>query len=254
MHPQIAAALRAGIKGSADLSAFLPPRFDQGQTSTCHAHSSATALACALAYAGRPLGFVPSPLAIASLTYADVRAAAHPSGKLPPLADDGAELQDDATAMARWGVEPIGPGVQGRYSDVPNDTGYGFPEPTKSEIQRGASHLIGGEYAVAIDDALPETIAACLDVGVPVWIGGTVGAAYETASASSVQDPTPSSDKTAGGHAQVIAGYRVVTGTGEIQGLVVGSWGTGWALNGTVWVSSPWMRGLWSAWPMTVTS
>ena len=253
-HEPIADALRGGIRGSADLSALFPARLNQGLTDTCPFHSLSVALVVACASAGRPLGFVPSPLALASNTYADLRALAHPAGALPPLTDDGSELQDAAIAAARWGVVPIGADVQGRHSDVPADTGYGFPEPTTTELVEGASRLIGGEYAIAVDDALPETIAASLDAGIPVWIGGLVGAAYQGAAAASVQDPAPSSDKTASGHAQVIGGYRVVPGTGEIQARVWNSWGNGWALDGTVWVSSAWMRGLWSAWPMAVAS
>lgn len=248
-HPGIAAALKSGISGAADLTRFLPERFDQGQTETCHAHSLAAGLAVALAVQVKPLVFVPSPRLIASCTYADVRAVSvSPSSALPPLTDDGAELQDDADAVARWGIGPMSAPVEGRHSDCPSTQEPGFPEVDPQALVVSTRSLIGGEYQ--IDPADVEMVAASLDAGVPVWVGGTVGAAYQELAPTDVAQPTPASDKTAGGHAQLIAAYRT-TGA-ELQFLVVNSWGTGWALNGTVWAGTAWMQALWSVWPLSV--
>ena len=248
LHPGIAAALKAGLTGAADLSPYLPPRLDQGATSTCHAHSLAAGLYCA----HRGALFVPSPFLIAATTYADVRAAATPTGQpLPVLQDVGAELQDDATAVQRWGVCPMGPPVEGRYSDCPSAQEPAFPEPVVAEIQAAAAHIVTGEYQIPVDSSAPETIAASLDAGIPVWVGGLVGSAYEGLGPNDIAQPTPSSDTTAGGHAQLLAGYRAAAG-GALQFLVVNSWGRGWALDGTVWASSDWVEALWAAWPLAV--
>ena len=253
LHPAIAAALKAGIRGNADLSQYLPARFDQGQTSTCHAHSMAAGIACALAAAGKPLLFVPSPLLIASTTYADVRARTVPIGQpLPVLSDDGAELQDDVDAVAKWGVGPIGSDIEGRHSDCPSVQEPSFPEPDVSALQVSAGHLLSGEYSIPVDSSAHEVVAASLDAGIPVWVGGLVGSAYENLGPNDIAQPTPDTDSSAGGHAQLIAAYRT-TGA-ELQFLVVNSWGTGWALNGTVWASTAWVETLWSAYPMAVVS
>jgi hypothetical protein len=254
-HPDIAAILKAGILGHADLSQFLPPRLDQGQTSTCHAHSMAAGLYTAFAAKGPhvpPLmTFVPSPFLIAATTYADVRARSIPVGEpLPPLVDGGAELQDDADAVAKWGVAPMGPQVEGRNSDCPSAQEPAFPEPDVPQLLQAGQRLVGGEYAIPIDSGAPETIAASLDAGIPVWVGGLVGQAYESLGPNDIAQPTPDSDTTAGGHAQLLAAYRT-TGA-ELQFLVVNSWGDVWALNGTVWASQDWVGALWNAWPMTV--
>jgi hypothetical protein len=253
-HADIRSALGSGIRGNADLSSFLCGRMDQGSTETCFAHSGAAGIFTARAAVGKPMLWVPSPLLIASTTYADVRAEATAAGQpLPVLQDTGAQLQDVATAMAKWGVGPIGADVQGRYSDVPADNGYSFPEPDPAKLVVSGQTLIGGEYQIAIDDNAPETVAASLDAVVPVWIGGLVGQAYQAATATSVQGPTPANDSTAGGHAQFIVAYRT-NAAGELEFLVVNSWGTGWASNGMVWVSAPFIQALWMAWPLAVAA
>lgn len=251
LHPAIGAALKAGIRGAGDLSRFRPLRRFKQRGSTCFAHSVSSALVIAHAAVGRPLPFLPSPLLIASTTYAGVRAAAFPSGLVPRLKDTGAELQDVATAMARWGVGPMGPAADDPFTDVPQDDGYGFPEVNASSLVIAGANLVGGEYAVTIDDSAPEMIAASIDAGIPVWIGGPVGRAYELLGPNDIAQPTPADDATAGGHAQVVDGYRV-TSSGEIETQILGSWGPEWALNGSVWASEAWIRSQWLAWPMAV--
>jgi hypothetical protein len=200
---------------------------------------------------GRPIAFVPSPLLIASTTYADVRSRSAPEGApLPVLQDTGAELQDDADAVARWGVGPIGPDIGGRYSDCPDDQEPLFPEPTVVDLLVAGAELVGGEYAITMDGNAPATVAASLDAGVPVWVGGLVGQAYEQLGPSDIAQPTSVDDTTGGGHAQLITAYR--TAGSALEFLVVNSWGPYWAFNGTVWASSDWVSALWTAWPLTV--
>lgn len=244
-------------KGQADLTSFLASIFDQGQTETCHAHSIAQGIFCAYKAAGKPLAFVPSPVLIASTTYADVRAKATPAGQpLPPLDDAGAELQDDADALKSWGIAPIGALIANREgeSDVPDDQdGVPFPEPNVAQLQVAGSDLIGGEYSIAVDNTAAEVCALALDAGIPIWTGGLVGKAFQALGPNDIAQPTDPNDKTAGGHAQLLAAYRT-NAAGALEFFDVNSWGRGWALNGCVWTSTAYVQSQWDLWPLAVVS
>lgn len=256
-HEGIALAKKVGIRGSADLTGLCPPRMNQQATSTCFAHSFSAALFCAKGAAGKPMPFVPSVRLLASMVYAkEQRSKPTMGAPLADLQDLGAELADVADVGSGWGVAPMGPTIDGLNSDVPDgpfqpQSLVPFPEADVLDLVVAGSELIAGEYSIPMDANAPETIAASLDAGIPVWIGGLVGSAYEALGPSDVAEPTPSSDTSAGGHAQVIASYRTAPG-GALQFRVVGSWGTGWAFNGTVWASSDWVKALWQAYPMAV--
>jgi hypothetical protein len=256
-HPAVADAYKAGIRGGADLTRFCPPRPDQRQAEVCFSFSFGGCYATARAAAGKPLGFVPSQATLAALVYAkEQRSGQRPASGWPGLNDVGAELQDVADVAAEWGLAPMGAPVGDSNSDTPdgpfapNGSGTPFPEADAIEVIEAGADIVSGEYQIPVDANAPEVIAASLDANIPVWCGGLVGRDYEALGPNDVAEPTPASDPTAGGHAQFLAGYRVVPGTGEIQGLVVGSWGPRFAFNGTVWVSSAWMRSLWQAYPM----
>lgn len=254
LHPRIAAALAAGPRGSADLTPC--QRLDQGQTGTCHAHSCAAAIWTAFQAAGKPMSFVPSPRTIASCTYADTRALSTPQGQpLPPLTDDGAELQDDANAVKTWGVAPIqAPTTDGRFSDCENDPPDNvFPEPDPTQLQIGAADLISGEYAANVDATLPNVVAASLDAGIPVWIGFFVDSAFENLGPNDIAQPPNTSDPNGGGHAVYLSGYRT-NSAGQIEVRLQNSWGPNWADNGAVWCSTAWLLAVWDAFPMAVTA
>ena len=242
-------------KGAADLGPFLGPRFDQGATGTCHAHSGVSAVMCARNAKGNPLPWVASPLLLASTTYADVRAAAFPTGPLPPLEDTGADLSDDAAALAKWGAGPIMALVQGRYSDVPDDLpGVPFPEPPdplqNPELTIAGQNLIAGEYTIPIDQDAPTLCALSLDAAVPVWVGTFVDTAFEELSPNGIAQPADPNDPNGGGHAVYLSAYR--SGPDGYEFRVENSWGAGWCDNGSCWASSAWVRACWMLWPMAV--
>lgn len=253
LHPDISAAHAAGPIGRADLSVFCPPGgpYDQNGSSTCHANAFVGSAYTALAAAGKPLLFVPSPLHVASCTYADLRAAATPSGELPLLEDDGAELQDDVNAVARWGLARMGVMQPGRFSDIPElPQGAPFPEPQPAQIEMG--QRLAGEYVVQGDPSTwPTQCMASLDAAIPLYVGGFVDAAYENLGPTDVAQPPNQNDPSGGGHAQYLVAYRM-NAAGEPEFLVVNSWGKDWALNGTVWASAAWVSALWTIIPMTV--
>lgn len=251
-------AFRGGLlqtgapNGSADLSPFLGPRYDQGNTGTCHAHSGVAAVTCALRARGHGLPWVPSPLALASNTYADVRATTTPVGTpLPPLRDTGADLSDDSRALALWGVGPIGPLMPGRYSDVPDDSpGVAFPEPAISELTISGSHIITGEYQIPVDAAAATACALALDAKIPIWLGFFCDRAFEELSPNALAQPPDTSDPTGGGHAVYLSAYR--SGPNGYEFHVENSWGPDWCDNGSCWASSAWLRAAWMIWPMAV--
>jgi hypothetical protein len=257
-HPAIGMALSAGPRGSAELTPCA--RLDQGRSSTCHAHAAAAACWTAFNAAGKPLPWVPSPLLIASTTYADLRSATNPVGPLPALIDDGAELQDDANAMTAWGIGPLilAPTIDGRYSDVENtpETGI-FHEPDTSQLQIAGEKIIDGEYAIPIDRNAPLIAAASLDAGIPLWEGGAVNAEWENLGPNDVAQASAGTGDS--GHSQYINGYRInKSWTGpagmEFEFLYQGSWGNSWAMNGAVWVYSAFLLTRWSLWPFAVVS
>lgn len=254
LHALIGAALAAGLVGQGQLKTC--PRMDQGESETCHAHSASGSVWCAKEEAGQPLGFVPSPLLIASCTYSDVRNAQTPPGQpLDPLKDVGAELQDDATALAQWGVAPIqAPTPDGRYSDVPNDLpGVPFPEPDINQVRLAGADLIGGEYSINVDADAPRTVAACIDAKIPVWFGTNIGDTFQKLGPNDIGQPTPANDGDQGGHAMYISGYRT-NAVGRLEFRVENSWGEGWADKGAVWVSEEFVMECWCLWPMDVAT
>ena len=240
-------------KGSAQLQAC--PRLDQGGSGTCHSHSAVGAIWTALMAAGKRPAWVGSPLTLASCTYADVRALQYPAGPLPPLVDTGAELQDDADALSRWGLAPMGNQIAGRggISDVPDDVdGQPFHEPVRAQVELAGKELVSGEYSIAVDQSAPNTVALALDAGIPVWLGVFVDTAFERLGPTDIAQPGDQSDPNGGGHALYISGYR--TESGILQFRVENSWGSSWADNGAVWASEAWLLSCWNLWPMKVAS
>ena len=239
--------LTVALSGGCILDA--PAVFDQGPTETCWAHSLAAGLWTSSNASHKPLPWVPSPLDIASMGYSLIRARAMPSGTLPPLSDDGAELQDGDDVVATWGVSALRPLVEGRNSDVPSDTP--FPEPDTLQAELMAQHLEVGPYSEPVDSTAPQTVAQCLDSGVAVWVGGLVGAAVQALQPGQIEQPTPESDPTAGGHARFIRGYRTATG-GKFEFLVRNSWGASWCGSGEDWASEEWLLAQWNLFPLAV--
>lgn len=252
LDPRIAAALATEPSGAADLTRFWTQPFDQSRSSTCHAHSAITCAYVAMAAAGKTFSWMPSPLELASCVYADMRAAATPVGQpLPLLYDTGAELQDDADAVTKWGLAPIGP-LQGRFSDVPDDPpDNSFPEPQLTALQ-GAVRF-SGEYAIPVDGNAPRIVAACLDAGIPVQSGGPVGELFEGNTDPTVAigaDPTASD-----GHAMAILAYRTKAPAAlsafAWEFFEESSWGP-FGVKGGRWVTGEWMLSQWSLWPYPV--
>jgi hypothetical protein len=253
---RIGASLHAALRGAAPpkgQASLTPcPRLDQGESSTCHAHSAAGAIWTACVAAGKALPWIPSPQLIASTTYADVRAATVPAGQpLPPLLDTGADLSDDAAALARWGIAPIGPPIPGRggLSDVPDDPPSNvFPEVDPSRLVLAGADLISGDYSIPVDANAPTLCAQALDAGIPIWLATGVDTDFENLGPSAIAQPAaPGSD----GHALYLSAYRTASDH-SFEWLVQNSWGSDWAADGAVWASQAWLEACWMLWLMAV--
>jgi hypothetical protein len=247
----LGAAAASTPKGSGTLTTC--GVLDQGQTGTCHAHSLCGAVYCALASAaaGAPPPFVGSPRQLAGCVYSDVRAAATPVGQpVPSLLDTGADLQDDATALAGWGLAPIqAPTSDGRYSDVENDPPNNvFPEPDPTQLQKVMQ--VTGEYSIPVNSAAPNLVALCIDGGVPVQVGFFCDSAFENLTAGQVATVPNQSDPNGGGHACYLYGYRTAS-DGSFEFLLRNSWGN-WCQNGDCWVSTAWLLAAWELFPVAV--
>lgn len=256
LHASLHASIDASAtpKGAASLTPC--ERIDQGGTGCCHACSGVAVTWTACNAAGKALAFVPSPRLLASCTYADVRAAANPAGQpFPPLQDTGADLSDDARALATWGIAPIqAPTSDGRFCDIENDPPNNvFPEPDTSQLQIAGSNLIAGEYQIPVDANAPKLCALALDAGIPIWLGFLCDSAFQALGASDIAQAPNQSDPSAGGHAVYISAYRT-NASGQFEWLVQNSWGSGWADNGAVWASTAWLEACWMLWPMAVSS
>lgn len=247
-HPAAAAPLTA----SADLGAYTPARLDQTRTGSCTAHSFGCSCYTALAAAGSPLGFVPSPKTTYACTRAIERSAVTPSGNLPALQDTGAELQDVATIASSIGVKPmVPPTPEGANSDV--WSGNVNDEPDLTDVEQAAAVLLTGEYKIdPSDPKAPQLVAAAIQAGIPVWIATFVDTAFEQLGPNDIAQAPNTDDPNGGGHAIYLSAFRT-NAQGEIEFRIENSWGTSWADNGAVWASTAWLKSVWEAWPMTVT-
>lgn len=202
--------------------------FDQGPTGSCEGHRAAQALTVAFVHLGSPLLFVPSPGGI----YADARLVGrkrNPDGSLPPLTDEGATTGDVIKALATFGVEPMGPELDGRHSDVSADNVN--DEPTLTDIATERESLVVSPYSVETLDQMSyfQVIQAALKAGYPVGLDIVADTIFERWGDGWIPEIAPLSDcntddPSAGGHAILLTEMFV----SDDGGVVLGgpnSWG-----------------------------
>jgi hypothetical protein len=258
-HPAVAAALKT-LRGSADLEPAAPMVLNQGNSETCWAHSAVTLLFTRRKLLGGSPA-LQSPLFFAQCMYAAYRAAATPAGQdfATGLVDQGAQLDDAAKCFGQWGTQPFGKEEQlpAGGTDVPATSDadghpIDLPELTAGALMAGMNAVFGGEYDIqpSASNAL-DLCAAALEAGIPIWTGNLVGQAYQALLAGQVAGPCPTSDPTAGGHAQAVIGYETVSG--KRRWKVRNSWGDGWCSGGDALVDDDFMAAAWSLLPFEVT-
>ncbi len=251
-----AKASTAKLRGHADLSTARPRITDQ-LVGSCASNAVPQACAQTLAYAGKLIGFEPSVADAYRATLALRRAAEHPLldaaalEALFPLTDTGSQLLDVVAAVERYGLGPMGtPPVEGVYTDC--DLASLAHGPTHASTWRGRRRLVAGCYPL---DALDD-VAACLEAGIVVAIGGFVSVADFEAwtpehAPIGVQHPGPG-----GGHATRLDGYAwvdAITGRPAAPGAPgalrvwrgVNSWGERWGDRGCYWCTDAFVAGMW---------
>lgn len=252
-HTRILAARATGPSTGHELEGC--PILQQRNSGTCHAHSAAGARWTAQKAANKPLLWVPSPLLIASLTYADTqRSGPAPmtnDGGWPALLDLGAELQDGSNAIKLWGVGPIGPSPDGELGDVPNDPPDGsntFPEPEFGALEKSGETPGDAEYSIDMSSAdLVDMTAATLDANMPIRTGFFCDPAFQQLGPSDVAQ-APNTTAGGGGHSTYLRAHRLVNGQRQFR--LSNSWGTSWCDNGECWVGEAWLRACWELWPV----
>ncbi|MCL2779615.1 MAG: hypothetical protein FWD73_16615, partial [Polyangiaceae bacterium] len=169
---------------------------------------------------------------------------------LPALQDEGALTEDAIAFLGQFGVRSrdVVHTRDGRNSDV--EASAVNDEPTLGSLQRSASTLFVGPYAIdpGADDA-ELLVKAALASHIPVRVDALVDSVFGDWKPSKPAVPAPNQlDPTAGGHAMYIIGY---TPNGYI---VRNSWGTSWGDRGDCIVSPDWLRTVWGLYPWVVSS
>lgn len=252
-HPRIA-PLMASPPASASCESYEPPREDQGQTGSCTAHSGSACMftavgsIAAVTKASSPLPFVPSPREIYAATRAIERAAATaPGAPLPLLTDSGAEPADVMSALAQFGVCPIG----SQPTDV--TTANVNDEPDVDQLEAAATYLITGAYGITVDSSASPTCAAAIAAGYPIYVAFFCDTGFENWRAGNAPYGAPDqNDPQGGGHAVFIDGYTT-NADGSRTWRLVNSWGTGWGDNGTALVSDAFLQACWELWVADVS-
>lgn len=157
---------------------------------------------------------------------------------------DGSECQDEGTYVRSAFAVAQGPGIP-RESVWPYSSDL-YVRPSIEALQDGYDHRISGYYRITSrGHARGDDVRAAIDMGLPVVFGVEVGKEFlDYDSGESVVWNFP--DRSIGGHAMVIVGYRR-NPDGTHSYLVRNSWGTSWGLRsrpGHCWFSE---RYLWEA-------
>ena len=240
LHPDHAEALASPLPDTADNSK-LPPT-DQGQSSSCTAHSLIKGVEIVA-------GFVGSEHVLYSM-----------SGALEesPIADNGRQCVDCLTVVSTMGVAPFaGPSPDGRNSDIWTPTDAMSPPPnvnlpaTPAETTAAASNkfALGSNSLDPAAANLSDLLASCLAAKGVVYLGTQVGQAFEQLQGQTVAQPDPANDPNAGGHALIIVGYRTMPDKTR-QFKVQNSWGESWDEAGECWASLAWCAACWELHPL----
>lgn len=160
----------AALPDSVDLRPFAPPVLDQNGCGSCVGHAVACAVATALARAGKPLGFIPSPRGVYCLARCIDRVS--PSDA---LIDEGSMPNQAIRSLNEWGVHPMrAPSPEGFNSDC--DPTNVNAEPTLQELETDAEAIVLGQYEIDSSGAQRVTdLCAALANGYAVTCSVSAG-------------------------------------------------------------------------------
>jgi hypothetical protein len=238
-----------------DLSQWLPPRKNQGQSGSCTCHSFSAAVTVACGPAGVSVVDA-SPHVLYSL-----------SGRLEApdgaLQDNGRQLLDVWAAFQAHGLAPQhGPTPDGRNSDVWTDADTGGSPPGNVNDDATAEQIAAAGQCrpkLTLSNLDPteadveDQVCAAISAKMPVWLGTEVGQQFQTLTGDTEAQPdSVPNDPNGGGHALFIVAYRTLP-DGSREYRVINSWGDSWDENGECWASGAWVRGCWELHAIGVT-
>lgn len=214
---RLAADQKIVLRPAVDLkdTGFLPPIWDQGQTSACTGHGTTRALMFARAKAG---------MASVDLSrlfpYYNARVAEGDAGE-----DSGAAIGDVIAASQKFGDCP--------YIDLPTSAELVTQKPAVAAYDDALKHkALTVTRVIGVTPAsLEYHVKHCVDVlGIPVVIGISVYESMESdAVAKSGIVPYPAAgEQMLGGHCIALTGYDDTTKLFTCDN----SWGVNWALGG----------------------
>lgn len=241
---QMAYRVSSGPPGKSDMRPLCyRPILDQNECGTCGGHGSVQLTVVALASAGDPLPFCPSPRGIYVNTIALERSYTVPKGAvLPPLQDTGVMPSDLQVAIQTFGVRPmVAPSPLGFNSDV--DKSNVTDEPKLAELEEEAVNLLVGPYRIdehASDSTMQ--IMHALGSGMPVGLGCFVDQAFENWTPNvGADDAVDLADPYGGGHWLGIVGHDT-SHAGSVVFYLVNSWGASWGDSGFIEVTDKWVK------------
>jgi C1A family cysteine protease len=203
------------LPASVSLRKTMPPVYDQGQLGSCTANSIGAILEFNELKQKERDAATPSRLFI----YYNERAM---EGTVSQ--DSGAEIRDGIKSVAQLGAPPetFWPYDISKFARKPPAKAY--TEAKKHEALR---------YARVSQSQIG--IQSVLAAGYPISFGFTVYESFETEVGSNGIVPMPApSERTLGGHAVVIVGYKQIRG--QLYFECRNSWGTSWGDHGYFWM------------------
>jgi len=221
-HPHL-----AELPERVDLSAKMPPVFDQGALGSC----TANALCGALGFL-QP-GFIGSRLQV----YYCEREL---EGTVDQ--DAGAEIRDGVKVLASTGAAP--------EADWPYDIHRFTVAPPARILAIAAAHKISSYSRLETE----EDFRQCLAAGFPFVIGFECFSALDSGRVADTGClPLPDYDTPViGGHAVCVTGYDRHSPAGDAF-LVRNSWGEDWGLKGNFWIPFAYLTHpdlAWDAWTL----
>lgn len=222
------------------LRRFLPRVMDQGSTSSCTGHAFAAGIAAALGARSERTGekwddFVPSPRAI----YAEERGLEMvATGLVGDLLEDaGAMPADGIQAIQRFGVVPMGPPCDGRYSDVSERN---VNDPATLGDVEFSTLLLGAHPITSEWEALEYDLIVALSNGAPVSLAVPGGAqSWRTARGNRLRASDFGSEPL--DHYVLLYDW-VRSPEGEIVWTIRNSWGHSWGHGGDTPVATDFLQ------------
>ena len=202
IHPQ---AKVAALPSNIDLSAGMPPVWDQGQAGSCVGH------ACSAAFAYNAIRqgidqWTPSRLFV----YWNARALEGTTAS-----DAGAQIRDGIKGLVEWGAPP--------ETDWPYDDTKACVQPPTQAFADAKQHLVSSYLSV---DQNVDAICTTLAGGEPVVFGFSCYESFESdaVAQTGILNLPAANEAVVGGHAVCLVGYDDATSRFQVRN----SWGPDW--------------------------